>query len=1137
VAIQIICCPHCGKQVKVLEEYLGRKMRCPHAGCRQAFRAEASMVVQEAGSPATKAQTPEPSAPPAGPAAVAPAEVVDWQKEPPPAQAVPPPVAGTYESRSEAFAPPGAAALPDHGGLYATSGYEETSASAAIPVVDLAPETAPSRARTVTRVMLLFIALAVAATLAAAIYAFSVRRSNEAILAERAHKLVQEGKLTQAQQAFNDLAAQFPNSSNEPLYRFMSEWLEIRAAAQGSAVDVPTVYSKLQAFLKKHRDKTYYRERRSEVWEALANVSQAASSEAERRYDPEALKQAEEILKLCDDLASTVPDHEAALKRLEDLKARLGKAQHAVAAQQAKKKVLTAFDDFFKEKTPGAVDKAEHLLQELVIQYPDFAGDKELQARIATFRENEVKWIRYVPAAASSASKSPPPEVSRPALVFAPLVQGGPVRAQGIVIAVARGRLYALAAADGTILWSREVGPDVQGLPTRLPATPAQPEALLIPFSDGQRTIYSAVQVQDGKLLWHYDCGAMCQAQPIVAAGRIYLFATDGRVHELELAGGKPTGIYEIGQKITVGGSFDPRKRQLLVAGDHRRVFVLDIDRRECVAVHYTEHTAGSLLAPPLLIGDVLLLLESAELQMMRVRAFRLPTTDSGLQTLAEYNVQGWATQPPYFDGEILAFITDRQLLALFAVRRGSGSRDREVFPLVKPMLVPAAKESSSQSAGVGLRNVVVGRDIRHWWILSGGLLRRLHVDYYRQTVTAHDVQPIPYLGSALHGPQAPDPEHPYVYLVTQVNKDQVVCTGLDTSSGRIIWQRQLGLSPTTKLLPGDNEVLLVESNGGFLRASSTLLAASADRPVSVETWTPPVHNTSWVWFSFDPSQGYLTRVTYLDTSRELLVERQDRTGKMLSTKHPLPAEPAGEPAVTDNGLIVFLRDGSFYDLPWSETQVQPRPHPWLRARRSAHTVCRATMIGSTELMVSDGGRTLQRWRRSAPGSWVPQAAGSVELPADVASPLLPLPWQNDTYVAVVTTDHILCLASLERVLVHRQFSLGAPATFGPFRVGDRIGVVVRSQLQVFAPHEEKPVWTFDIPPPGPAGPPLTLPSALVLTCLNGELIYLDPRNGKVLERTTLPGPLAPTGSPAPLNTSLLIPLSDGTCLVVQRPH
>src|SRR5439155_22255671 len=106
-------------------------------------------------------------------------------------------------------------------------------------------------------------------------------------------------------------------------------------------------------------------------------------------------------------------------------------------------------------------------------------------------------------------------------------------------------------------------------------------------------------------------------------------------------------------------------------------VYVLDVAKKVCEAVLYTEHPSGSLRGAPIVAGSddpaapqgLLILAQADGLKECQLRVFGLPIKDAHDKPLSispPPQVHGWPWFQPFSDGEKLALATDAGMLGLF---------------------------------------------------------------------------------------------------------------------------------------------------------------------------------------------------------------------------------------------------------------------------------------------------------------------------------------------------------------------------------------------------------------------------------------------------------------------------------------
>ena len=276
----------------------------------------------------------------------------------------------------------------------------------------------------------------------------------------------------------------------------------------------------------------------------------------------------------------------------------------------------------------------------------------------------------------------------------------------------------------------------------------------------------------DGRRLWEYRLGAACLGRPLIVKNKAYLPAFDGQIHEVRLSDGKLEGRWQIGQPLSVGGVHQKGTDLVYFPADDTCVYVLNIAKRECEMVLYTNHPAGSLRGEPLVIGGddaardaglppYLLLTQASGSDETAMKLYQLPIADRHAPPVVmnpQPRIQGWTWFTPYSDSEKVVCLSDAARLGLFGIRQPR-NRDNPLFPLIRSEAVGAAgldltelfQKEEGERRERALVAHVQGDDL---WVLASGRLQRLEVRLNQRVgpqIVGRWKMPLE-LGSPLHG-------------------------------------------------------------------------------------------------------------------------------------------------------------------------------------------------------------------------------------------------------------------------------------------------------------------------------------------------------------------------------------------------
>ncbi|MBV9121863.1 MAG: PQQ-binding-like beta-propeller repeat protein, partial [Planctomycetes bacterium] len=534
---------------------------------------------------------------------------VDWRNAPPPPQTAPPVQRG------------------DGAGV------------AAVPSVPL-PPAAPHRRRRRTLVWTLSLLMMGALVIGGLVWmALAGKNRSED---ERRQDYLGEykaGKFDQSATDFQQLQKDFPQSQHLKEYKFLAELSAVRALATGLNRDPQAAFRGLDQFTQDHVDdplldpdtKGNYAE---DVGKTYLQVAGDLAQQAEANLDKTLLLEVEQAVNQGAKFASKEPT-----KPLRDQIARIKEAM----AKEARRKVVVAdLQGLLDRHQKNGYDQALVRIDQAAKVDPDFPDNgqvKDILAKLYDTLRTQVTWTEGpAPGAGQSGERSEPG-----LLVVTPAVPSGvPLRDNDrVVFALARGVLYALKETTGDLVWATRVGIDAAVLPVRLPATNVAPESVLVVSSLARdRNYLSKRDAATGNALWTLSLSGPCLARPVVIGPRVYVPTYDGKVHAIDLAGGKVLGVFDIGQPLSAGAAYEPGANLLYVPADSRRVFVLDLKDHQnpCPAILESGHPAGSLRGAPIIVSrevlrqnfhlesavwpDYLVLNQADSLNAMKLRVF-----------------------------------------------------------------------------------------------------------------------------------------------------------------------------------------------------------------------------------------------------------------------------------------------------------------------------------------------------------------------------------------------------------------------------------------------------------------------------------------------------------------------------------
>jgi outer membrane protein assembly factor BamB len=1004
---------------------------------------------------------------------------------------------------------------------------------------------------------------------------------SEARLARRADEYYAQGTYPAAAADYEALVERFPDSDNSGRYRFRAALSRLRADTANAQDNEVEVAERFSAFLKEYRKDPLLPEHAADVGDSLVKfATEYSSAKVGSINSEEPLKVVAEIRKVLVDVRKIKSSGSGKDAKYSEAVAALDKVEQAVATWKERRRILRQLEQLRAKPSFDSIVKVEEILQSNAEAFPDLERSPDVKALVDGLFEDHLRSVKYdkVAAPRKFAGRG---EEDEPAILFAPLIEGSPrkTRDQGIVLALARGVLYALEQSSGRARWARRVGIDITTLPVRVPARAGSRERILVLSSD---TAMLTALDTDGNTLWRYRLSSPCLGRPVVVGQRAFLGTLDGTVHEIELIEGKLLGRYLLGQRLTLGGTREPGTNRVFFPADEGCVYVLDVAQQRCESILYSRHPAFTLRGEVILSGSegdrpggFLILTQSAGLNAVELRVFDLPVAgrDSRAQQLDKARLEGWTWFRPYHDPEKLIMVSDEAVLGLFGIRQKNNPRDQALFPLLpggglrlSPLLASAkpgpagADESRRGRAEVAQ---LAGNDL---WVLASNRLQRLRLawdqDRGPRLVPAWPNGPL-LVGSPLHASQTVEDSNGDTGLVVVTQpprRADVWATCVDDESGEIRWRRQLGLvcqgEPIALAEPGKKPLLLIIDQGGALFAldpdKKPLLPVRLARGLPENPDQPPL-----VLPARDGQSAYV--IATPGEGKELVVRHVkvvagQRQLSVSQKRVPMPAPLGGTPAIVGKQLMLPLADETLAKLPLPVPQngaVTPGL-TWRADRAPSEARGHVLGLGGDRFLTTDGLRQVRVWKWPAgEDEWqaLPATRGegpTLELPDRIVAAPIRLPGKEGDPVRIILADAggKLTLAELQAdggLEVKRNWALGGTITRGPFvqevAGAVRIGCVVNSNRLVWlAAGKKAPLWSYPTPR-GAAiiGRPQLAAGLIVLTDQAGRYVGLDPKTGKKAgPGYQLSGSVAPVSCPVAFHIDrLLAPLSDGTLLLL----
>jgi outer membrane protein assembly factor BamB len=989
---------------------------------------------------------------------------------------------------------------------------------------------------------------------------------------EAAEKSYAGGLFDEASGRYGKLAEKFPDSPRRDEYQFLQDLSGVRALPTRS--DRKGAFDRVSAFLKDRKDHPLFNDHGKEVGEALiALLDDAAKSAVTNVGDPEAQADFQRGRAVLDELRALNRDW-APAEKIAEIDKKREEIDRLAQQEKERQDLIARLKALAAKPFAEAIRTMHAILREEAAKPTRFDQNADVKAVENELKEKHRDSVTFTDTPEPAAARGPAEDVL-PGLVVHPVVAppaDGPKLSSGrVVFALVRGVLYGLRQSDGATLWAMRVGIDTAHLPLRVPPAGNTPELALVLSAD--TLTLTAVNAYTNETLWKHRLGSASLGRPVLVDRRVYVPTLGGEVQEIEVAGGKLIGRYQLGQSLSVGGARFGDTKQIYFPGDASCVYVLDVGKHTCQAILYTDHAAGSLRGEPILMPSpqpdddptlpgYLVLSQAHGLDATLLRTFRLLPPDPnaapgaqdsrlrvGPEPMPERRLRGWPWFPPYRDPEKLVTVTDAGVLGLFGIVQAH-NKDDALFPLVRvPGNEDGTVELTGHGAARGRAQVVFARDNDLWVLARGRLLRYVLALDQTGPRLSPDLswkQPLD-LGSPLHESQTDD-DGRTLFLVTQAPNGQAcLATAVDAETGRLRWQRQLGLVCHGDPYPLGEEVVALDQGGGLFRFEPRRHPADLDAMwqtggSSLEGPLPDGAAGSVALVPGPDGQSLYQFACPEPGTRLFVREYRAGVGKASSYQIELPARLAGTPAVGDKRLLLPLANKEVRQvrLPLGPTSVAVVGPSWRTgpAEGQGHIV----WLGGEDFLATNARRGLTRWRFGDDDTYAavpPGKSPTLELPEPVAgAPVVLSRAGGGAPLRVCAADDrgTVYLFEGDELKPVRHWDLKEPLTAGPFVRGDRVGCVVgRRRLVWLDPAKDKEQWTYPSPGEGIVGQPQIADGLVLVADISGRFVALDPANGKPRgPGYQLRASVGPAAAPVGFGPGrAFAPLTDGTVLLL----
>ncbi len=673
-----------------------------------------------------------------------------------------------------------------------------------------------------------------------------------------------------------------------------------------------------------------------------------------------------------------------------------------------------------------------------------------------------------------------------------------------LVFAVGVGSCYGIDSETGEPVWKRAVGRDAPFAPIAVDAS----EPSLLTFHTDTNELLLLSQ-KNGDLLWRQRILSLPSGPPVIFQQQIYLTTESGELWKIAVGSGKAVSRVVFNQPVVGPPAVTRDEKYMVIAGDQSLVYTLTISPLECVAVSYVEHRLGSVEAPILTAGKIMLMADNDSVEKARLRVLQIDPGSGDITVLGTEIVDGQVRDAALLRGRVLYIPSTPQRVTAFRINDEPDPGDDHLSRIGANQLEDAATAPIFLRAGPG----------GQLWMASEAL-RKFQVRTNTLELESDEV------AEGLHLQPIQMSDQNFFVTTNEPYSSSIFFTRVEPQKMEDQWRTVIGTN--------------VVSAGPASNSESLLAVGDFGRVFRV-----PLQKIKTGGFVIDDLSDYRVPDGLEDAIGGLSL-RDGRLAAYCGGKEPgmwtfttngqleriwlLPGAPEVPPVSLADGVVVAFpgglhftanRAGTVQDYRAAQAQGENQQASWKSL----------VALNDTQVLAINSNNELIRveYRTSGRRHLFEVSRTRMEQPIELA------PAAAGDLLAVVTSDGKLMRLSAVTLEVLDEHELGGVAMRSPYISGDRIFVeVARRELKVFARDGSlQESATVPLNDTFLTGQPVAVSDGGFVACLsNGKVIVLD-AEGNDTGKSLMLGQEAQMG-PIVVGDSLIVIGVDGSLYSVE---
>jgi outer membrane protein assembly factor BamB/TolA-binding protein len=918
---------------------------------------------------------------------------------------------------------------------------------------------------------------------------FIINRQTTQTAFDAAKSVMDEGNYRQAIRDFESFIVLHPR---DPLVEDATVHLGVSRIEQhitGASPRWTEGLAELNAFINARRDLPDFPEHQEGIRRRAERIAEGAAASAGKSYDRALLAISDEARNLLTRFSPEDARPEDALKRIQSV---WRSSEAAILKHETLTAAIAAIDKALEEKRPmdALVER-----RELLRRYPDFENDKRIVDKLAQILETEQDLVVRSDEPIDAVTDDHTSDVPAPlTLTFHARARTDEVSEGRTVYGLAKDCCYAVDSITGEPVWRRVIGWDSPFFPVTVNASVP---ALLV-FS----TQHDELQLLDqktGELLWRQPAVTEVTGPPTVEQGQIYVLSRSGTLSKVDVDSGQVTSQLAFSQPVVAPATPLLDGERLLVAGSQEVLYTLSNRPLECIAVTYFGHKPGSIAAPLLSMGALVLMGENQPRETSLLHVFDTRRGNQ-LAQIDRASIPGHVVDPPVIRGRDVFVPSTGERISSFSASDEPGQTPLVVGPRYEP-------EGAEQSPMF----LQTGPDRKVW--MASRYLRQLQLTTdsiqpgSRVVNIGIATQPIQLQGRKLYIGRA----LPYSTATTLLQTDQEELTS--------DWQCVVGAAIAGwGSYPDQDGLVAVSESGDVFRITDADLTRGGFLTSATVRLSLPEGLRSPLG-ARQLADGQIAVWCGEPQPQLWLVNRVGQTNRPL----PLPGELECAPTLLGDRIVAPV-GGKLHLLRTRSGQPQVQEYSLPQGENGTPRWRQLIDIDeSTLLAVTDAGQLIQVRLQTSPQAFLAES-GRFELEDPLAFDVA----AGEGVIAVASGQklQVLDAATLEP---RGEAALPAPVSNAAWVVGDIVFVeTARQNLHLFSLSDGlAEIQTLPLEGVPLAGAPLSVGGTLVIALRDGTVVNINAGDGQIQGQTQIGQPVG-TG-PRLIGQTVLTTTVDGS--------